>query len=549
MRILIGLLRNSSAAVVIINFILLTVQLIPLFQNYNESKILTRVEILKDIYLPQLKISAPFENYYRKNVNEMKNLYRKYRYNAKLNETKKNSHYVNSSIVSQYLVDLLRENKFEQFSKFLNPTFIIKSCIIYSNRDEFDCGQISSGFEFEKIEGKLSISSYHLLLFSNSNKAQKVFMSQSKIIENLENVSLKIKRMEQLIAFISLDNEIPLHSSMASLDDKKYLSFYYSTNIMQKINSVHYRCNEDRNDVLLLTDNYTYDCFQEEKLRILNKTNGCLSPEMYSEHILVGLENDLKTNKYKLCPEMNQINNQTIDLDKLKYNYTKYCKNFVMRTDVKFSITTNYSEDVIVNLIPQVKFNIKYSDYYQINFNKFTYDCAGIISLYFGLSSIKLVDLIMYFILWLKSILYSSINYLNKFYILLTKLWVLVINLLLESMRILSISVKLLLTKSIVLCILLLNLTEKLLLFIKTSIYTLISIISILMIKFFKILITKCIKSMISLFNCLKNFFVSIKNVILSIICIIFYFLLDVILWINYKICNHFKNLLHIFED
>jgi hypothetical protein len=548
MRILIGLLRNSSAAVFIINFILLTVQLIPLFQNYNESKILTRVEILKDIYLPQLKIFVPFENYYTKNVNEMKNLYRKYGYNAKLNETKKNLHYINSSIASQYLVDLLKENKFEQFSKFFNPTFIIKSCIIYSNRDEFDCGQISSGFDFKKIEGKLSISTYHLLLFSNSNKAQKVFMTQLKIIENLEKVSLKIKRMKELFASINLDNEIPSQASVALIDDKKYLSFYYSTNIMQKINSVDYRCNEDRNDVLFLTDDYTYDCLQEKKLRILNKTNGCLFLEKYGQHISVGLENDLKTNKYKLCPEMNQINNQTIDLDKLKYKCTKYCKTFVMRADVKFLISTNYSEDVIVNLIPKYKFNIKYSNYFQINFNKFIYDCAGVISLYFGLSSVKLVDLIMYFILWLKSILHSSINYLKKFYILLTKLWVLVLNLLLESLRILSISVKLLLTKSIVLCILLLNLTEKLILFIKTSIHTLISIISILMIKFFKILITK---SMINDFTIklLEKNFLSIKNIIHSIICIIFYFLLDIILWIYYKICNDFKKFLHTLQD
>jgi hypothetical protein len=553
MRILIGLLRNSSAAVFIINLILLTAQLIPVFQNYKESKILTKVEILKDIYLPQLKISVPFENYYTKNVNEMKNLYRKYGYNAKFNETKNNSHYINSRIASQYLVDLLKENKFEQFSKFLNPTFIIKSCIIYSNRGEFDCGQISSGFDFKKIKGKLSVSinTYGLLLFSNSNKAQKVFMSQLKIIENLEKVSLKIKRMKELFASISLDNETPSQASLALLDDKKYLSFYYSTNIIQKINSVDYRCNKDKNDVLLLTDDYTFDCFEEEKLRILNKTNGCLSLEMYGKHISVGLENDLKTNKYKLCPEMNQINNQTIDLDKLKYinNCTKYCKNFVMRADMKFSISTNYSEDVIVNLIPKVKFNLKYSDYYQISFNKFIYDCAGILSLYFGLSSVQLVDLLTYFILWLQNILHSSINYLKKFYILLTKLWVLVINLLLEFMRRLSIFIKSLKTKSIVVCILLLNLTKRLLLFIKTSIYTLIKIVSILIIKFFKILITKSIKLMISLFNCLKKNFLSIKNGIHFIICIIFYFLLDVILWIYYNICNDFKKLLHILHD
>jgi len=178
-----------------------------------------------------------------------------------------------------------------------------------------------------------------------------------------------------------------------------------------------------------------------------------------------------------------------------------------MRADMKFSISTNYSEDVIVNLIPKVKFNLKYSDYYQIGFNKFIYDCAGIISLYFGLSSVQLVDLLTYLILWLQNILHSSINYLKKFYILLTKLWVLVINLLLEFMRRLSIFIKSLKTKSIVVCILLLNLTKRLLLFIKTSIYTLIKIVSILIIKFFKILITKSIKLMISLFNCLKIFF------------------------------------------
>jgi hypothetical protein len=85
MRILQKLIRNSIAVIFMINFILLSIQLVPLFRNYCESDILTRVEIYNDIYVPNLKFMISFTSYYKENMKELNSLYQKSMNNTNLN--------------------------------------------------------------------------------------------------------------------------------------------------------------------------------------------------------------------------------------------------------------------------------------------------------------------------------------------------------------------------------------------------------------------------------------------------------------------------------
>ncbi len=114
MRILQKLIRNSIAVIFMINFILLSIQLVPLFRNYCESEILTRVEIYNGIYVPNLKFIS-FTSY-KKNMNELNSLYQKSMNNTNLNTKNKlelspNDTNLNREIISEYLVKLVKENE------------------------------------------------------------------------------------------------------------------------------------------------------------------------------------------------------------------------------------------------------------------------------------------------------------------------------------------------------------------------------------------------------------------------------------------------------
>jgi len=55
--ILIKLIRNRRYCIFIINFIMLLIQLIPIIENFSESKVITRIEIVEKIYLPFIRIT------------------------------------------------------------------------------------------------------------------------------------------------------------------------------------------------------------------------------------------------------------------------------------------------------------------------------------------------------------------------------------------------------------------------------------------------------------------------------------------------------------
>jgi hypothetical protein len=121
---------------------------------------------------------------------------------------------------------------------------------------------------------------------------------------NLDKVVIRIKRIDgQILLFMNsnydfeFDNDLNF-DNIFSIDDKKYLNIYFETNSMQKLNTIHYKCNESRNDRTLFTDYYSNDCEDDCLLNAIEKFYGCLPLNSY---LVVGFEKDLKTFKHKLC--------------------------------------------------------------------------------------------------------------------------------------------------------------------------------------------------------------------------------------------------------
>jgi hypothetical protein len=86
--------------------------------------------------------------------------------------------------------------------------------------------------------------------------------------------------------------------NLLNIFDKKYSNVKFDTNSIQKLNTIHYKCDERRNDKISFTDEYiincAYDFFINEFIRIY----GCLPVHQFD--FAVGFEKDLKAFGYKI---------------------------------------------------------------------------------------------------------------------------------------------------------------------------------------------------------------------------------------------------------
>jgi hypothetical protein len=110
---------------------------------------------------------------------------------------------------SKYLVQLLKNKKFEEFSNHMNPIFFPKSCKVSVKTKVFDCGNILSHL----ISNKDRSIIYCILLFSNWNSAlNNLTLNNKEGFKSLEKIVIKFRKFEQirLTIFYSHDNEYVL---------------------------------------------------------------------------------------------------------------------------------------------------------------------------------------------------------------------------------------------------------------------------------------------------------------------------------------------------
>jgi hypothetical protein len=200
---------------------------------------------------------------------------------------------------------------------------------------------------------------------------------------------------------------------------------------MQKMNTNQNKCNESRNDRMLFTDDYSNDCEEDCLLNTFNKFYGCLP---FKSNFSVGFEKDFKTFKYKLCSieEMNsrEINttfeNEFKAMKKraesvCKTQCIEYCNQINFISGSEYSLSTNKSEDILINIIPVNKLNIRYIETFQTDINDLIYELGGTLGLWFGLSVVNLFDILWSQIILIRKIAKLFINFLMKSSIFLKK--------------------------------------------------------------------------------------------------------------------------------
>ncbi len=82
----------------------------------------------------------------------------------------------------------------------------------------------------------------------------------------------------------------------------------------------------------------------------------------------------------------------------------QYCNQINLISELEYSLSTNKSEDILINIIPVNRLNIRYIETFQTDINDFIYELGGTIGLWFGLSPVSLFDILSSQIFWIKKL-------------------------------------------------------------------------------------------------------------------------------------------------
>ncbi len=140
------------------------IQLIPIIENCNEFNVITRIEIDNKIYFPFVEMIFNSSKSVIKESIKHQNIYQ-------IKSRKEKEEY------SEFLINLLIKNKFEQFSNFINPKLVVKSCEILIVSKEYNCGNVISSLEFNEN----SFAKESLLILQLEQNTKRFFNQDRKI--------------------------------------------------------------------------------------------------------------------------------------------------------------------------------------------------------------------------------------------------------------------------------------------------------------------------------------------------------------------------------
>jgi hypothetical protein len=115
---------------------------------------------------------------------------------------------------------------------------------------------------------------------------------------------------------------------------------------------------------------------------------------------------------YKFCKNSNvTIDSLTKILEECNKRTKPKCNSINFNS--KIDTTKLFSNETILEFIPQKTPRIAYTETYKTDFDRFIYQCGGFLSLWFGLTPIKLVDILKYLPRISKFLISKSIKYVH----------------------------------------------------------------------------------------------------------------------------------------
>ncbi len=281
---------NFRSVLFVINFLLLISQLVPVIKNYSESQTQIRLEIEKKIFLPYVRVCFDFRMAFEQIIQFNDSITNSGgKNNVSFIPTMKYNKY------SEHLVQLLKENKFEEFSNHINSKFFLKSCKVSDKGKEFDCENILS----DLILNQNRLNFYCNIFFSSWNSTQNnLTLNSRERFENLEKITIKLRTIKQIYLSIFHNSEGKyISESSQSFVISNSANFYFETYSIQKLNTNRYKCSEKINNSYDYSINCVLDCVKN----YVQNFFGCLPIDSIQFRLI--LEKDLKTLRFKLCPE------------------------------------------------------------------------------------------------------------------------------------------------------------------------------------------------------------------------------------------------------
>jgi hypothetical protein len=173
------------------------------------------------------------------------------------------------------------------------------------------------------------------------------------------------------------------------------------------LNSIDNKCISDE-ELNNFGEDYFDFVFNDCYFKSVNQSYGCISfigvIAYFDRHIL--------KNGYKFCK------NSNVTLDSLKKINAECLKNSNQKcSSINFNSKIEsiklLSNETILEFIPQKSPRIAYTETYKTDFDRLIYNCGGVLGLWFGLTPIKLVDILKYLPLISKILISKSIKFVH----------------------------------------------------------------------------------------------------------------------------------------
>jgi hypothetical protein len=359
-------------------------QIFDVITIYFDFEIITRFEVQQIKFLPKIQIlkRPMISNFYElmKIYPEMKHKIVNFDGESK------------QQIFEVGLRQLLLDNRLNDFERIAETEKIFKTCHFVINNKLINCSKVDTGV----------IDRFTYMLIIND-------LTYSGIVDKskIEKITLSLNPVQLLAFRIYLYHSYPIAGTIFSPQQNKRTKLTSSSFSVRKLNSIHNKCISEK-ELKNFGEDYfdfiTLDCY----FKSFNQSYGCIT--FIGERVY--FNRYILKNGYKFCKN-SKVNIGSVKKMLVECGKRSKPKCNTINFDSKIETTKLLSNETILDFIPQKTPRIAYFETYKTDFDRLFYNCGGVLGLWFGLTPIKLVDILKYLPLISKILISKSIKFVH----------------------------------------------------------------------------------------------------------------------------------------
>jgi hypothetical protein len=372
-----------SSITIIVFSALMLIQIIELMSSYFDYEIVTRFDVQQMKLIPNVMIYFPLMP---NNLNKLYEIYPQMK--QEIHEIEENeslgkpSKYIKvTKKYDKYLLQLLIDNRLNDFHRIAEPNHYIKSCQIkiFDEKELKNCTPGEFGIEHANLESTAMSRRFDFSKLDHKNKVEKITFQLNS-------------SQTQMVAVFYLTFTQKIPKSKVYIISNAITTASFSTFLTKKLRSNQIKCisEENQND---FNEDYFDFCLFDCSVDKINQLCGCVP----LHNVEFCFNKNFFKNNYKFCKDCAvsldnstafSINNQCEKNCKPKCNSLNF--------DTKIQVSKHVSNKTILEIIPTKTPRIAYIETLKTDFDRLIYNFGGILGLWFGITPIKAVDLIQY---------------------------------------------------------------------------------------------------------------------------------------------------------